>query len=102
MSDLDQAARDAVALATLLADAKERGATWEESLVFARERTAEHGADLLMAQTHLLLQALQTLRDVVNDLPDDVPVIGIATPTTTRALLEEFGRSIVEDTQPPQ
>lgn len=80
-----------MALATLTADANDRDDSWLEAVTFARERIAEHGADILMAQTHLLMQALGTLRDVVNSLPDDVVVEGIETPATTLALLAQFG-----------
>lgn len=82
---------DAIALTTLLADAKASGAEWTEALEFARQRLAEHGENLVMAQAHLLLQSLATLRDVLNGLPADVEVKGVERPVTVLALLGQLG-----------
>ena len=89
--DLAESVRDAIALTTLLADAVDAGSTWDEALTFGRERLAEHGEFLVMSQAHLLVQALGTLRDVVNELPDDVDVMGVDRPVTVLALLAQLG-----------
>jgi hypothetical protein len=44
-----------------------------------------------MAQAHLLVKSLATMRDLVNSLPDDVEVIGVDRPVTILALLGQFG-----------
>lgn len=89
--ELRQSVRDAIALSTLLADAVDSGAGWDEALTFARDRLAEHGERLVMAQAHLLVQSLSTLRDVVNGLPEDVAVMGVDRPVTVLDLLGQLG-----------
>src|SRR5688572_28146848 len=91
---LAQSLRDAIAVTTLLADNVESGAGWSEALVFARDRVSEHGENLVMAEAHLLVQALKALRDLVNGLPDDVDVHGIDQPATVLSLLAQLGASV--------
>ncbi|MGY1633054.1 hypothetical protein ACI784_15235 [Geodermatophilus sp. SYSU D01186] len=95
--DLAQSVRDAIALTTLLADAVESGGGWEESLMFARGRLAEHQENLVMAQAHLLVQALGALRDLVNELPEDVEVMDVERPVTVLSLLAQFGASAASE-----
>lgn len=89
--DYSQSLRDAIALNTLLADAVESGSSWVEALTFARARLAEQGECLVMAEAHLLVQALKALRDLVNQLPDDVDLVGIHRPATILSLLSQCG-----------
>lgn len=97
-NELSQSLRDAIALSTLLADAVESGADWNEALVFARERLEEDGVELVMAQAHLLMQTLKALRDLVNQL-DDVEVDGIDRPASLLSLLAQFGASVAQEVE---
>jgi hypothetical protein len=91
--DFVQSIHDALAVTTLLADAVESGADWSETRAFAAARLGEQGDRLVMAQAFLLHEALKSLREVLNGLPDDVDLEGVDRPVTVSALLRQFAES---------
>ena len=94
--DLQQALRDALALTTSLLHAKSESLPWDDTLRLAREFAGAEGADVLMAEAHLLTQLLQYATDIAKGAESaGVEVAGIPGGTTPENLLREFGRQML-------